>query len=522
MTHTQTQGADGAGTKTAGPGDLLYRSEWETTRTITHDEAHEIARRLIASHFNRTDCETARASIPANPDRDDDLLINSYIKQQARKDAATPAPRTDGGMTAGEGRRPIKDAPKDGTRLLCLTILRAGKDKTPEWNIGHYDHAAGGWFSEEGSDIHPTDFYPLPDWRSATPAQPAGAVPDGLREAIREYGKAEWSAGYATGRDGAGPNAAAVDRLSLTLRSLEALLSSVSFEDFDLVAASDLFGSECAPATAGVEQAMRSLAETLTNTIKSWQDHPEQAFSGLAALKLVLGHINEALPQADLSDTAGVIREESACAAAVRLADAEMGTFREAMKVDLSDFDVPATQPAGQSAGSGVDILAVTLAEFQRRNGYHKREIEELLTEFGELLLSKVATAPDSTRTGQAEADRQALEQLYDFACTHPNAVGEKAREIDAAYKALAARPAAPEAQEAWRSQAADEIDAIADLWSADGRSYAKTIAAILRAEEPEQLPPADAETKRQVQRAWDRFKAGTSAPPASSGQGGR
>ena len=127
---------------------------------------------------------------------------------------------------------------------------------------------------------------------------------------------------------------------------------SVSFEDLDLVAASDLFGSECAPATAGVEQAMRSLAETLTNTIKCWQDHPEQAFSGLAALKLVLGHINEALPQADLSDTAGVIREESACAAAVRLADAEMGTFREAMKVDLSDFDVPATQPAGPSAGT--------------------------------------------------------------------------------------------------------------------------------------------------------------------------
>ena len=84
-------------------------------------------------------------------------------------------------------------------------------------------------------------------------------------------------------------------------------------------------------------------------------------------------------------------------------------------------------------------------------------------------------------------------------------------------WQALAARPEAP-SDAGWRERAATEIDAIADLWSGDGRSYAKTIAAILRSEEPEQLPPADAETRRQVQRAWDRFKAGT---PASSGQEG-
>ena len=52
--------------------------------------------------------------------------------------------------------------------------------------------------------------------------------------------------------------------------------------------------------------------------------------------------------------------------------------------------------------------------------------------------------APDSARTGPVETERQALEKLYDFACTHPNAVGEKAAEIDAAYRALAASPEAP------------------------------------------------------------------------------
>ncbi|MRI57768.1 hypothetical protein D8770_28310, partial [Methylobacterium sp. DB1607] len=114
-----------------------------------------------------------------------------------------------------------------------------------------------------------------------------------------------------------------------------------------------------------------------------------------------------------------------------------------------------ATHPAGQSAGSGADILAATLAEFQRRNGYHKREIEELLTEFGELLLSKVATAPDSTRTGQAEAEDlfTAIDRMGQYAPT--TAVNQLQRLAEAA---LAARPAAPEAQGAWRSKAADDV----------------------------------------------------------------
>jgi DNA repair ATPase RecN len=53
------------------------------TRAVSRDEAHEIARRLINSHFRQEPC--ARVSIPANPDRDDDLLIYAHIEQQAAR-----------------------------------------------------------------------------------------------------------------------------------------------------------------------------------------------------------------------------------------------------------------------------------------------------------------------------------------------------------------------------------------------------------------------------------------------------
>jgi hypothetical protein len=60
-----------------------------TKRQISHDEAVEIATRLINSHFGNKNRECARISIPANPERDDDLLILAYIDQQ--KSHPTPA-----------------------------------------------------------------------------------------------------------------------------------------------------------------------------------------------------------------------------------------------------------------------------------------------------------------------------------------------------------------------------------------------------------------------------------------------
>jgi hypothetical protein len=48
------------------------------------------------------------------------------------------------------------------------------------------------------------------------------------------------------------------------------------------------------------------------------------------------------------------------------------------------------------------EALAEALAEFQRRNGYHRPEIEELLVEFGELVL---ATATSELARLRAEGE---------------------------------------------------------------------------------------------------------------------
>lgn len=62
---------------------------------VTHEQARESASRLVASHFRNFGQERARISIPANPRRDDDLLITRYIEEQAAKDRPAPV-STDG------------------------------------------------------------------------------------------------------------------------------------------------------------------------------------------------------------------------------------------------------------------------------------------------------------------------------------------------------------------------------------------------------------------------------------------
>lgn len=60
---------------------------------ITHAQAKESLRRLINSHFHPrgSDVERARVSIPARPDYDDDLILSTYVKQQAALEAAPPS-----------------------------------------------------------------------------------------------------------------------------------------------------------------------------------------------------------------------------------------------------------------------------------------------------------------------------------------------------------------------------------------------------------------------------------------------
>lgn len=82
---------------------MSERAFWETPREISHAEAKEAARRLVNSHFRNED--GARVSIPANPNRDDDIVLMSYIAQRER--AGDPdAARAMGELRASAGDRP--------------------------------------------------------------------------------------------------------------------------------------------------------------------------------------------------------------------------------------------------------------------------------------------------------------------------------------------------------------------------------------------------------------------------------
>lgn len=65
------------------PGERQF---WRTKRPISHEEARQSITRLINSHF-KNEGERARISIPANPDRDDDLIAHSYVEQQREREA---------------------------------------------------------------------------------------------------------------------------------------------------------------------------------------------------------------------------------------------------------------------------------------------------------------------------------------------------------------------------------------------------------------------------------------------------
>lgn len=80
-------------------GDVL------TLRAISHDEVKEAVQRLVDGHFRNTGKEHGRMSIPANPDRDDDLVLSAYIKQQSLRIAFTQP-----GPSAGEERQSEREA----------------------------------------------------------------------------------------------------------------------------------------------------------------------------------------------------------------------------------------------------------------------------------------------------------------------------------------------------------------------------------------------------------------------------
>jgi hypothetical protein len=60
-------------------------------RTVSHAEARAILSRFNASHWNNPG-EHARYSIPADPERDDDIKLARYIDECEQRDGAMLAP----------------------------------------------------------------------------------------------------------------------------------------------------------------------------------------------------------------------------------------------------------------------------------------------------------------------------------------------------------------------------------------------------------------------------------------------
>jgi hypothetical protein len=84
---------------------------------IAHDEAKAIALKFINQHFNNPDRERPRASIPADPKRDDDLRLMAYIRQQEARESAVAALVEAAGELlfmnrAGRTRPPLHDTPE--------------------------------------------------------------------------------------------------------------------------------------------------------------------------------------------------------------------------------------------------------------------------------------------------------------------------------------------------------------------------------------------------------------------------
>lgn len=79
------------------------------TREISHDEAREIAQRLINSAFGNND-DRARFSIPTRVDHDDDCLIIGFIEQQRQIKADRERAMQDAILSRHE---------RDGARQEC-------------------------------------------------------------------------------------------------------------------------------------------------------------------------------------------------------------------------------------------------------------------------------------------------------------------------------------------------------------------------------------------------------------------
>ena len=93
------------------------RQFWETPRRVSHEEAQDSIKRFVDRNFCN-DGEAPRISIPANSERDDDLLLHSYVAQQRRVENALVLAVTALETTIAEGT--TRDADEEDAILAEL------------------------------------------------------------------------------------------------------------------------------------------------------------------------------------------------------------------------------------------------------------------------------------------------------------------------------------------------------------------------------------------------------------------
>lgn len=127
------------------------------TGPISHDEALQIAKRFIDGHFGNPG-DHPRASIPADPSRDDDIRLIAYIDQQRASHSAAPDAALEGGfewaMVEIFGHRRhagrAMEVEKFGGKLLRIDVPKYAEDGSCTWTTHCY--GGGSIFSYTPTD----------------------------------------------------------------------------------------------------------------------------------------------------------------------------------------------------------------------------------------------------------------------------------------------------------------------------------------------------------------------------------
>jgi hypothetical protein len=269
----------------------------------------------------------------------------------------------------------------------------------------------------------------------------------GVRALIRAAAEAAFEHGWAVGDPASDPTDEAA-KVTVALRDALAAVTP-------------------APSSPGVPDSVRALSEAVAErddavrTLEAWFD--TKAKSTEQAVPKLVGALQGYLRTARCG---GMPAEESDMAEAVitsflqQQAGSILAPIIESMAAERARTLISA-HPAGQSTGLGAEGLSSfstdeLLAELEDRARAGDPEAQERP--------ERAEPAPDSTRTGPEGAGEGGL--LYRLrAAFDSDRVADKNLALRRAYDALAARPAAPEAQgaETFQARADRWLDAVTD-----------------------------------------------------------